>query len=122
MVKLFLQRGSGVDVNTGGAEGRTPLVWAVARLSLEAVSLVKMFLEHDGIDAYAADNKGWTPLFMAASLGSAELVNVFLQHGRGVYVNAEDNGGKTPLSWAAARGLQMLRVVKMGCCSGFVPG
>lgn len=109
-------------MNTGGAEGRTPLVWAVARLSLEAVSLVKMLLEHDGIHAYAADNKGWAPLFMAASLGSAELVNVFLQHDRGVDVNAEDNGGKTPLSWAAARGLQMLRVVKMGCCSGFVPG
>ena len=33
------------------------------------------------------------------------LVEVFLEHGMRVDVNAKDNGGRTPLSWAAARGI-----------------
>ena len=114
VVKLFLQRGSGIDVNSRDAEGRTPLAWAVARQGSEAVPLAKMLLEHDGIDVNATDNSGRTPLFMAARLGSAEVVNLLLQHGRGVDVNAKDNGGRTSLSWAAARrnSLEMPLVVR----------
>ena len=114
VVKLFLQRGSGIDVNSHDAEGRTPLAWAAARQGSEAAPLAKMLLEHDGIDVNATDNNGWTPLFMAARLGSAEVVNLLLQHGRGVDVNAKDNGGRTSLSWAAARrnSLEMPLVVR----------
>ena len=111
VIEAFLQPGSRVDVNTRDAGGRTPLAWAVARLGSDAVPLVKMLLKHDGIDVNAADNKGWTPLFVAVSLGSAEVVNVFLQHG-GVDFNARDNRGRTPLSLARESYEAMPLVVK----------
>ncbi|MFZ5502992.1 MAG: ankyrin repeat domain-containing protein [Pseudomonadota bacterium] len=48
------------------------------------------------------DERGWTPLMLAAHEGCHEIVGILLQHG--AYINAADMGGNMALHWAAFSG------------------
>lgn len=54
------------------------------------------------LDSNARDNRGWTPLHIAASMGRTEATQVLLSSG--AEPNARDCDGFTPLHYAALRG------------------
>ena len=56
---------------------------------------VKHFLEAKGADINLKDNRGYTPLLVAASRENVEVVKFLIQ--KGADVNAEDNNGYTAL-------------------------
>jgi hypothetical protein len=57
---------------------------------------------HSHINIDTCDERGWTPLFIAAFSGSLELAKLFIEFGANV--NMKDHGGFTPLHWAAFNG------------------
>ncbi len=120
----------GVDVNARGAQGATPLFWAMRdhkgfkrllelgadpnvvyadgnNVMLVAVSLkdkriLKAALEHGGNpNLVAGDSTGRTPIFDAMSAGM-DVVDLLLKHGADI--NARDSLSNTPVLAAAGRG------------------
>ena len=61
-----------------------------------------------GINIDTCDDRGWSPLMLAAFNGDLELAKVFI--GLSGNVNLKDSGGFTPLHWAAFNG--HARIVK----------
>ncbi|KNE66968.1 hypothetical protein AMAG_11441 [Allomyces macrogynus ATCC 38327] len=76
---------------------RTSLHWACSGSRPE----VAEWLLKDGADANAADDSGWTPLIIAASVGSAPLVNLLVAHGADV--NRQNETGQTALHYCASK-------------------
>ncbi|OGT38463.1 MAG: hypothetical protein A3K00_07415 [Gallionellales bacterium RIFOXYD2_FULL_52_7] len=62
---------------------------------------VALFMEAK-INTEIRDNRGWTPLMMAAFNGHEEIIGLLIQHGADV--NALDSGGNSALHWAAFGG------------------
>lgn len=62
---------------------------------------VALFIEAQS-NTEIRDNRGWTPLMMAAFKGHDEIVDLLLQHNADV--NALDLGGNSALHWAAFGG------------------
>lgn len=77
--------------------GKTALLYAAE----SGFSDVVEFLLKDGAGINYVEPE-WTPLHLAASSSSAEVVRLFLNSGS--EVNAQNYYGETPLMWAAARG------------------
>lgn len=71
---------------------------AAGAKDLKAIGL---FL-HCNINIDTCDERGWSPLFLAAFNGNLELAKLFLEFGANV--NLKDNGGFSPLHWAAFNG------------------
>lgn len=64
-------------------------------------SVIALFLEaHANIET--RDERGWTPLMLAAFNGRNEAVEYLIQHG--AHIHASDSGGNTALHWAAFAG------------------
>jgi len=121
----------GAAPNVRGADGSTPLMWAVYR---QNTAEVKRLLKA-GADVAAANLYGATPMQMAAAIGNAQILKLLLDAGanadspnaegqtalmevartgnveaaklllkHGATVNArEEWGGQTALMWASAR-------------------
>lgn len=117
----------GVEVNSRGTQGATPLFWAMrdfdgfkkllelgadpnviyadgnnvvlAAVSLKDQRILKIALEHGGNPNLAADDStGRTPIFDAMSVG-IETVDLLLKHGANI--NAKDSFESTPVLTAA---------------------
>ena len=71
---------------------------AAGAKDLKAIGL---FLRCD-INIDTCDERGWSPLFLAAFNGQMELAKIFIEFGANV--NLKDIGGFTPLHWAAFNG------------------
>jgi hypothetical protein len=65
------------------------------------IKAVSLFL-HCDINIDTCDERGWSPLFLAAFNGNEELAKLFIESGANV--NLKDNGGFTPLHWASFNG------------------
>ena len=76
----------------------TGFLKAAGAKDLKAIGL---FL-HCNINIDTCDERGWSPLFLAAFNGNVELAKIFLEFGANV--NLKDNGGFSPLHWAAFNG------------------
>jgi ankyrin repeat protein len=90
MVDYLLSKGA--DINDGdNGWGRTPLMTAVALADCNAVS----FILAKGADVHKADNKGQTPLHVAAHAGCIPVAVTLLTDGADV--NVADKDGQTPI-------------------------
>ncbi|KAL9696031.1 hypothetical protein quinque_015316 [Culex quinquefasciatus] len=103
MVQLLL--GKGADADALDRCGKTGLNYAVRSKSVEIVTTLLKY----GATLYEYD-LGWTPLHEAASVGSLELVELFLA--QGVDVNRRARHGLTPLMLASfARQTNMVKLL-----------
>jgi hypothetical protein len=66
---------NGVDVNSKGEDGRTPLHWAGVN-----AAVTQMLLENK-VDVNAKDNRGWTPLHLAVTTRHKDVAELLRQHG-----------------------------------------
>jgi ankyrin repeat protein len=78
-------------------ESRTALHQAVARAERLRVDIVEVLIKA-GANVDATDEKGWTPLHIAAWDGKAELISALLKAGANPNIHAHD--GALPLSLA----------------------
>jgi hypothetical protein len=65
------------------------------------IKALSLFLRCN-INIDTCDERGWTPLTIAAFNGNQDLVNLVIK--LGANVNIKDNGGFSPLHWAAFNG------------------
>ncbi|KAL7265925.1 hypothetical protein RUND412_011545, partial [Rhizina undulata] len=98
VVQLLLTK-EGIDINSKGYSGRTPL-WAAASGGHESV--VRLLIAKEGIDINSKDKSGQTPLWFYASRGHESVVRLLIAK-EGIDINSKNNRDETPL-WAAARG------------------
>jgi uncharacterized protein len=97
---------SGAEVDVGGADGMTALIWAALRNDAELVAL----LLRAGADVKAANDYGATALYAAAANAAPGITAMLLAAG----ADADTHllSGETPLMEAAERGnLETLRVL-----------
>jgi uncharacterized protein len=92
---------TGVDVNTRYGNDLTALMWAAGYADgagvVDAEKVVTLLLDrHAAVDA--ADNRGRTPLMIAAENGHAEIVDLLIGHGADP--GLKDKAGKTALDLA----------------------
>lgn len=92
---------TGVDVNTRYGNDLTALMWAAGYADgagvADAEKVVTLLLDrHASIDA--VDNRGRTPLMIAAENGHAEMVDLLIS--RGADPALKDKGGKTAFDLA----------------------
>ena len=89
----------GVDVDATQGDGNTALHWATYRRSAEMVGV----LINAGANSAARTRIGeMTPLFMAAKVGDAEIIELLLDHGADATI--VNTIGTTPLMLAAGSG------------------
>jgi ankyrin repeat protein len=104
----------GAKATSRGASGETPFMLACQEGHLAVVGL---FLRHVGANIggqalHHTDDKGTTPLHLAALRGHAELVAFLL--GQGAQANSRDILGKTPLLYGCKSGhLGAVRVLAL---------
>ena len=89
---------AGVDINSVGPGGLTPVLYSVR----QGRSEITRQLVVRGADPQRADAQGRTPLHYAAAAGHLEVAEYLL--GRGVDLHARAAAGRTPLHLAAAAG------------------
>ncbi|XP_048252831.1 poly [ADP-ribose] polymerase tankyrase-2-like isoform X2 [Haliotis rufescens] len=97
VLEARLQGISKSDINLQDTAGMTALHFAVAHKKVEAVNLL---LDH-GADINAADDHGFTPLFMATGRYADYDVALTLLQKSGIIVNCINYSGATPLHGAA---------------------
>ena len=85
------------DLEERSFSGKTALLYAAESGRSDVVEF--LLKEGAGINQVEPE---WTPLHLAASSSSAEVVRLFLNSGG--EVNAQNYYGETPLMWAAVRG------------------
>ena len=96
-VRLLLAEG--VDVNAVQGDGNTALHWAAYRRNAE---LVRLLVDARADTAAKTRIGDMTPLFMAAKVGDAEIMELLLQ--AGADANIANTNGTTPLMLAAGSG------------------
>ena len=96
-VEQLLQRQKHVDIEDTKARSRA-LHMAVIN---DFPSVIKVLLSH-GTDVNARDQRRWTPLHQAGSLGRADTVSLLLRSGADL--NSKDGYRETPLSRCAEAG------------------
>lgn len=89
----------GQDVNTLGAQNRTPLHRAVGGKSKDATA----YLIEKGATVNCEDDAGRTPLHWAAIVGSADCAEILVQNGANI--NPLTKSGKSPLHMGAEAGM-----------------
>ena len=82
----------GIDINCRMKGGCTPLLVAVSKNNFE---LVDEMIGKMKADPNLSDDKGITPMFIAASKGFNEIINILLKYG--IDINCRMKGGWTPL-------------------------
>lgn len=92
--------GEGVDADSGGIYGRTPLSWAAGN-GQEAI--LKLLLDTSKVDVDSKDMDGTTPLSWAAWYGHEAVAKLLLDTCK-VDADSRDDRGQTPLSLAAEKG------------------
>ena len=112
----------GLDVNSTGSHGATPLHVVTKAENIEAV---KSLIQH-GADVMARDPFDLTPLHWAAVSGNMEVAQCLITGGADVI--ARDKWNRTPLHWAAEKeskevvqclikyGADVMAVAKNGFC------
>jgi hypothetical protein len=95
---------SGLDVNSRGPDGTTPLLVASHGANLDKVQL----LLSRGAQPNVADDRGYTPLMYASMANQAAIAQELLTHG--AEVNATDSKGFTALDMVAG-GSEIERVL-----------
>lgn len=94
---------AGIDVNTVYANGLTVLSWAAGYSedvpTAEGVTLVTRLLER-GAKTDIADDRGQTPLMIAAAMDHAEVIDILLAHGANL--QARDASGKNAVDLASS--------------------
>lgn len=100
VIKLLLDSGY-IDINEVDERGRTALHNAC---SLHAEEVIYDLLQREGIDANVADDKGFTPLMVAAGkYRGLPTVRILLQSGK-VNIALQSHDGATAISVAAKEG------------------
>jgi len=84
------------DLNATDEFGMTASLWATYR-GFDAI--VKLLLEHEGVDPRLADHSSNALLLFAAWAGCETVVQMLLER-NDVNPDTTDEGGRTPLSWA----------------------
>ncbi|KAH6666813.1 hypothetical protein B0J14DRAFT_659379 [Halenospora varia] len=84
IIKLLLAKHFGI--NTSDEIGATALHLAAF---MGNVDDMKMFLESEAIDLDIVDYQGWTPVKIAASRGTPEVVQILIERGANVNINNE---------------------------------
>jgi ankyrin repeat protein len=84
-----------------GGGSLQPLLDRIAELPPEIVR-EHMVPHYGGMDVNKEDNKGRTPLLMAAKEGRGEIARVLIA--AGADVDKADRDGETPLTWAVKEG------------------
>jgi ankyrin repeat protein len=112
---------AGVDVNAVNVPGFTAIMVCASHNNLAAVRL--LLAKGANVNVVSGDGSfqkvkagsialgNWTPLLLAAPLGSTELVKTLLD--AGANVNAADVRGMTPLMLAVATDRQNMDVIRM---------
>ena len=98
-MKILLAR-NGVDPDSEGNDGRTPLLWAAGK-GHEAV--VKLLLAEDLVDPDSKGRYGQAPLLLAIANGHEATVKLFLAKDA-VDPDSKDMFGRSALSLASRRG------------------
>ncbi len=80
----------------------------IKAIETENMEAVYVFLSC-GIDLEVKDERGWTPLMIAAANGKEKLASMLIHNG--ARLTAKDMNGFTPLHWAAFKG--MTRIVDL---------
>ncbi|CAB0030145.1 unnamed protein product [Trichogramma brassicae] len=99
LIKLLLRRGA--NPNIANAKGETPLHHICSRdYDDDVFDAAKMLFDisdekQKTILVDAQDNRGWTPLHSAATMGHAHLIKLLLE--RGANPNSTNKDGETPL-------------------------
>jgi ankyrin repeat protein len=115
LARQLLWGGANIDEKDFGSNPWTPLQLAVSRVVETSswqgnqVELVQLLLEHKA-SVHVRNNKGETPLHLAAQFGYAEAVLGLLQHGADV--KTRNDYGETPLGSAVAKGNGAVAVVR----------
>ncbi|XP_067683775.1 histone-lysine N-methyltransferase EHMT1-like [Haliotis asinina] len=115
VLKARLQGISKSDINLQDTAGMTALHFAVAHKKVEAINLL---LDH-GADVNAADDHGFTPLFLATGRYADYDVALTLLQKSGIAVNCVNYNGATPLHGAAhAQNPDCVRLlIRHGACT-----
>lgn len=92
---------NGVDINSNGTIGVSPLFYACQKENVEAIQLL---LSHGASVDLPIEESGFTPLHYAAQEGLMNIVEILVQ--AGANVNATDNWGNGPL-WRAGNKAQI---------------
>lgn len=101
-----------LTINKANAEGRTPLMLAVADDKAEAVEVHKLLRQ--GADVHARDAQGRTALFYFTSTDTQKAEKARLLIAAGADVNARDKEGNTPL--LALPPMAMYFEPEQSCC------
>lgn len=93
-----------LNINKTNNEGDTALHSALSQQHVVSRDhIVDLLLRH-GIDVNSANNKGQTPLMIAAATGASHLVDHFLTKYPTIDINMKDKNGNTALMLAACGG------------------
>ena len=90
---------NGIELDLVDEDSQMPLTSAEKGGKLE---ILKLLLEK-GADMNLGDNRGRTPLSIAAGTGLSEVANVLVEE-NGIDLDLKDGDGRTALSWAAMQG------------------
>ena len=98
--RFALLKEAGIDLDVPCANGETPLMWA-ARYHRPAAARALLAA---GADIFACENRGYTPLHLAAEAGHAEMVALLCEASQSPNLLTANTLKWAPLHVAAAKG------------------
>jgi len=113
VLRFFAECRVPLDIRAGNALGSQPIHWACCNGHIGAVDI----LLNNDVNIDTTDNKGCSPLVIAAQFGRTSLAGYLM--GRGARLQLVDKEGDNALHWAAFKGHSEL--VRLLVHSGFNP-